>query len=778
MKSLRWYWQRLSAMSPLEIPYRLRNAVRDELGRFRLPPPESETPLAAVVRDVESPLPPTPIFPFIPDAETLRAVPERWKTAARDEAERFLSGRFSIFALDDVYFGAKIDWNRDYSSEKSAPPDVYASKIDVANENKIGDVKYIWEPARLQFLPRLAQHWLYSDASDARIPTAVVATVRDFVESNPPLRSIHWASPMEVALQLISLTLTFHFLRSRPESSAALTPDFTRLLTKAVASRLDFVRRRYSAFSSAGNHLIAEAAGAYFAANYWSTLKIAESTKRRAKKILVREINLQTFPDGVCREQSVAYSFFIRDLATLAALSGEAAGDAFPDVFWERLDRIADFLDAISDRVGNSPNVGDEDGGRAFRLEERSTSRAQTLRSQRLRLAATVAQLRQNAAENVSLKTTQNAPKKQSGVKTQKTQLKKTFSNAVPTPDVAPTEEAFWLLDAAAFSLNFPQTLQTAETAPSQQTPQTAETAPSQQTPQTAETALSQQTPQTAETAPSQQTPPTAETAPSKQTSQTPPLAQLIQSAESTTPRAAVFREFPQGGWQSRREICGDAETLLVFKAGPFGYPATAAHAHADALELLLHVDGVPVLIDPGTFSYQNRPERPFYRSSAQHNTLNFAKSEQSQYINRFLWGKKSIPELLSVDNYLNGASFAGKVRWHSGETHERRVEPIGAGVWRIVDRWRGSEPPTLRFHFSPEVAATVVATPDGTGAVVRVGNRRVEIANPRLAARLEPFRASPAFYRLADAVRLVFAATDSTGETATTLRVFGADVQ
>lgn len=735
MKNLRWYWQRLSAMSPLEIPYRLRNALRDELGRFRLPPSESETLLAAVVRDVDSPLPPTPLFPFVPDAETLRAVPERWKTAARDEAERFLSGRFSIFALDDVHFGAQIDWNRDYSSEKRAPVDVYAPKINVADENKIGDVKYVWEPARLQFLPRLAQHWLYSDASDARIPTAIVATVRDFVASNPPLRSIHWASPMEVALQLISLTLTFHFLRSRSESNARLTPDFTRLLTKAVASRLDFVRRRYSAFSSAGNHLIAEAAGAYFAANYWSTLKIAESTKRRAKKILVREIERQTFPDGVSREQSVSYSFFIRDLATLAALSGEASGDAFPDAYWERLDRVVDFLDAISDRAGNWPNVGDEDGGRAFRLEERSTSRVQTLRSQRLRLAETVAKLRRNAVENAALKMLKKAPKKQNGDEAQKTRLKQTFSNAVST-SAASTEETFWLLGAPSFSLNFPRSSQTAET---------ASFPPTSSLSSLAENASKTST--------------------------------LVENAEgATAPRVAVVREFPRGGWQSRRETSGDSETLLVFKAGPFGYPATAAHAHADALELLLHVDGVPVLVDPGTFSYQNRPERLFYRSSAQHNTLNFAKSEQSQYINRFLWGKRSIPELLPVDNYPNGVVFAGKVRWFSGETHERRVERIGDDAWRVVDRWRGTEPPTIRFHFSPEVAATAVATPDGTGAVVRVGNRRVEIVNRSLAARLEAFRSSPAFYRLADAVRLVFAATDSVGETATTLRVSVAD--
>lgn len=314
-------------------------------------------------------------------------------------------------------------------------------------------------------------------------------------------------------------------------------------------------------------------------------------------------------------------------------------------------------------------------------------------------------------------------------------QRENTFSNE-SSAFAATTEEAFWLLAAPRLQTQIPQNV---KTAPTTQTPQNVDTTPTTQIPQNAEIALTAQTSQNAKT--------------------------------------AVFREFPFGGYQSRRETCGDAETLLVFKAGPFGYPATAAHAHADALEILLHVDGVPTLIDPGTFSYRNGPERLFYRSSAQHNTLNFAKSEQSQYINRFLWGKKSTPELLPADTYRNGVVFAGRVRWHSGETHERRVERIGDGVWRIVDRWRGNEPPTIRFHFSPEVASNVAATPDGTGATVRVGDRRVEISNPELAARLEPFRASPAFYRLEDAIRLVFVATGSTGETATTLSVSPAEL-
>ena len=57
-----------------------------------------------------------------------------------------------------------------------------------------------------------------------------------------------------------------------------------------------------------------------------------------------------------------------------------------------------------------------------------------------------------------------------------------------------------------------------------------------------------------------------------------------------------------------------------------------------------------------------------------------------------------------------------------------------------------------------------------------RVETGEVGFVEQDLAARLEAFRASPAFYRLADAVRLVFVAADSVGETATTLRVFNAD--
>ncbi len=43
--------------------------------------------------------------------------------------------------------------------------------------------------------------------------------------------------------------------------------------------------------------------------------------------------------------------------------------------------------------------------------------------------------------------------------------------------------------------------------------------------------------------------------------------------------------------------------------AAPLGFLSIAAHGHADALSFILHVDGSPILVDPGTFMYHTHKE-------------------------------------------------------------------------------------------------------------------------------------------------------------------------
>ena len=66
-------------------------------------------------------------------------------------------------------------------------------------------------------------------------------------------------------------------------------------------------------------------------------------------------------------------------------------------------------------------------------------------------------------------------------------------------------------------------------------------------------------------------------------------------------------------------------ETYMHFDAAPLGYLSIAAHGHADALSFILHVDGNPVIVDPGTFTYHtHRDLRNYFVSTLAHNTVCF----------------------------------------------------------------------------------------------------------------------------------------------------------
>ena len=58
------------------------------------------------------------------------------------------------------------------------------------------------------------------------------------------------------------------------------------------------------------------------------------------------------------------------------------------------------------------------------------------------------------------------------------------------------------------------------------------------------------------------------------------------------------------------------------------------AHAHADTLGCLVHVDGVPLLVDTGTSTYAPGPLRSYERSTAAHNTVGIDGTDSTE-----VWG-------------------------------------------------------------------------------------------------------------------------------------------
>src|SRR5204863_4901248 len=112
---------------------------------------------------------------------------------------------------------------------------------------------------------------------------------------------------------------------------------FRRRWLNAIFRHAQFVRSHFSLHSSANNHLIGEAAGLFVAAITWPCWPQAQAWLAESEAILEREALLQNAPDGVNREQAVAYQQFTLDLLLIPLLAGRANGRKLSAAYESRI---------------------------------------------------------------------------------------------------------------------------------------------------------------------------------------------------------------------------------------------------------------------------------------------------------------------------------------------------------------------------------------------------------------------------------------------------------
>ncbi|HYM93843.1 MAG TPA: heparinase II/III-family protein, partial [Chitinophagaceae bacterium] len=87
------------------------------------------------------------------------------------------------------------------------------------------------------------------------------------------------------------------------------------------------------------------------------------------------------------------------------------------------------------------------------------------------------------------------------------------------------------------------------------------------------------------------------------------------------------------------RKRDNDREVYLHFDAAPLGFLSIAAHGHSDALSFLLHIDGQPVFVDPGTYTYHTEPEwRNYFIGTLAHNSIRINRLNQAKIAGSTLW--------------------------------------------------------------------------------------------------------------------------------------------
>jgi hypothetical protein len=167
---------------------------------------------------------------------------------------------------------------------------------------------------------------------------------------------------------------------------------------------------------------------------------------------------------------------------------------------------------------------------------------------------------------------------------------------------------------------------------------------------------------------------------------------------------------FPMGGYTAARDDIAGRRAHIVFDHGPLGYLGLAAHGHADALGLWLDIDGIAVLVDPGTYLYHSgRETRSALRESLAHSTLSIAGRSQSVARPAFSWANRADCTLIDArpgPDWSVTARHDG-YRKRFGALHERCVARDKVG-FSVRDRLIGPSlwPVEIRYVLDPALAA------------------------------------------------------------------------
>lgn len=298
------------------------------------------------------------------DLGFLRARLAAGAPACHDALAGLDAGSFAGLGQPFTLHGGAPDWFTDPVSNTRWPgAERYCFDVDVRSTGHgKGDVKFIWEINRLQFLHPLAARIAGAPENAMEIDRAF-ALLERWMADNPPFRGVNWFSGIELAMRMVSIAL---FVAAVPRDT--LSDTRRQQIHRFVAAHAFWLERYPSRFSSANNHLVAEGLGLLISGLIAPGIPQAAAYEAEGRAILEEEAARQIFSDGVGGEQSPTYQAFTMEMLAFGAMLGEGLGRPMAPIVTERLAAGARFLQSMMDAAGSVPHVGDDDEGRVIAM--------------------------------------------------------------------------------------------------------------------------------------------------------------------------------------------------------------------------------------------------------------------------------------------------------------------------------------------------------------------------------------------------------------------------
>ena len=219
-----------------------------------------------------------------------------------------------------------------------------------------------------------------------------------------------------------------------------------------------------------------------------------------------------------------------------------------------------------------------------------------------------------------------------------------------------------------------------------------------------------------------------------------------------TAPEAVAdeARLFPHAGIAVSRT----GGTYLLVTNSRVGTNGFGNHKHNDSLSFEFHANGVPLIVDPGSYVYTPDPDaRNLFRMTGYHNTLRIDDVEQNDVRLDYLFRmfETSKVEHLAFEDSVAETNYRGR---HTG--YERLAAPVtheraftlakGTSTLTITDRLTGSGTHVLAWHFHLAPGVIVADLGGGQFTLAAAGRTRVLQAPRHLAAIISEAWYSPSY--------------------------------
>lgn len=267
----------------------------------------------------------------------------------------FFGERFSL--------GPRIAWHADPRSRAVWPRTFHADVPIHGGDRGYGDVKYVWELNRHQFLVDLAKV-AFVDGSETH-RHAAEDLVRHWLEEVPYATGAPWACALEPAFRAWSWIWTYHLLKA----SHPLDDDFHLAWLTGFYDHGRFLHRHLETYTSPYNHLVGEASALFALGLLFPEFKESAAWAARGRAVLESTLPSQFHGDGGTVEQSTFYHHATLGFYILSALLARVNGCDVSHEVWQAIERGIAFSVSLAQPDGRVPRIGGADDGKPIRLE-------------------------------------------------------------------------------------------------------------------------------------------------------------------------------------------------------------------------------------------------------------------------------------------------------------------------------------------------------------------------------------------------------------------------